>query len=90
MGKCTLGLGSHSTDSAPDAAVFVANLQHGYGKGEAGMRRLLPQRIGWIVSAQAADRRPLLFWGSKGAGGPDSGGNQPDRIPRLKQLGLEV
>ena len=72
--------------------VFVAKLQHEFGKLVAAKHRLLPGRSGWIVSLQAADRRPLFFWGSTRGGGPRLGWRQPDRKrkPRLKQLGLEV
>jgi len=58
----------------------------------AAKRRLLPRASGWIVSPQAADRRPLFFRGQHEGRGPDSGGDSQVETekPQLKQLGLEV
>ena len=77
---------------ARGAADFVAIVQHGCGKPTAAKGRLLRRRGGWIVSGQAADRRPLFYRTARGAGGPGFvGPNQVvRRKPRLEQLGLEV
>src|SRR6476469_503154 len=83
--------GEHMVKNRPGGPVFVAKLQHELGKLVAVKHRLLPQRSGWIVSPQAADRRPLSLGSTRG-GGPRIEWQAPvrKRIPRLKQLGLEV
>ena len=83
--------GKRSVKNRPAGPVFVAKLQHEVGKLVAVKHRLLPRRSGWIVSPQAADRRPLSLGSTRG-GGPRIEWQAPDRkrIPRLKQLGLEV
>ncbi len=53
----------------PETRVFVANLQHGPGKGVANCKGMLPPPDGWIVSPQAADRRPLFLGGQQRGGG---------------------
>src|SRR5215475_14171326 len=75
--------------NGPLLPVFVAKLQHEVGKLVEAKHPLLPRTKGWIVSAQAADRRPLFFWGSTRGGGPRLGWRRPDRkrIPRLRKLG---
>ena len=73
--------------------VFVAFVQQRVWKGGGDVTNVLPRRSGWIVSSQAADRRPLFFSGSQKGGGPNFDGVsqvESGEKPRLKQLGLEV
>ena len=73
--------------------IFVAFVQQRFGKAGEQVTNMLPRRSGWIVSPQAADRRPLFFSGSQKGGGPNFDGVsqiENGEKPRLKQLGLEV
>ena len=59
-------------------SVFVAILQHEFGKDAAGKRRMLRAGSGSIVLS-GSHWRPLFIRAARGAGGPEFGGRLPSR-----------